>query len=78
MCIFYFLLALLISFLIIVILLTHGPMLSEIKNIYLLYIHTYHSRVIPEGVAEVSQTFLRDTHVLRKLVSVTDGKPIAV
>jgi hypothetical protein len=33
------------------------------------YIHTYHSRVIPEGVAEVSQIFLRDTHVLPKLVS---------
>jgi hypothetical protein len=24
------------------------------------YIHTYHSRFIPEGVAEVSQIFLRD------------------
>jgi hypothetical protein len=33
------------------------------------YIHTYHSRFIPEGVAEVSQIFLRDTHVLPKLVS---------
>jgi hypothetical protein len=32
------------------------------------YIHTYHSRFIPEGVAEVSQIFLRDTHVLPKLV----------
>jgi hypothetical protein len=32
-------------------------------------IHTYHSRFIPEGVAEVSQIFLRDTHVLPKLVS---------
>jgi hypothetical protein len=46
-------------------------------------IHTYHSRFIPEGVAEVSQIFLRDTHVLPKLVSyeaadVTGGKPIAV
>jgi hypothetical protein len=26
------------------------------------YIHTYHSRFIPEGVAEVSQIFLQDTH----------------
>jgi hypothetical protein len=34
-----------------------------------LYIHTYHSRFIPEGVAELSQIFLRDTHVLPKLVS---------
>jgi hypothetical protein len=34
-----------------------------------LSIHTYHSRFIPEGVAEVSQIFLRDTHVLPKLVS---------
>jgi hypothetical protein len=33
------------------------------------YIHTYHSRFIPEGVAEVSQIFLRDTHVLPKFVS---------
>jgi hypothetical protein len=33
------------------------------------YIHTYHSRFIPEGVADVSQIFLRDTHVLPKLVS---------
>jgi hypothetical protein len=32
------------------------------------YIHTYHSRFIPEEVAEVSQIFLRDTHVLPKLV----------
>jgi hypothetical protein len=32
-------------------------------------IHTYHSRFIPEGVAEVSQIFLRDTHLLPKLVS---------
>jgi hypothetical protein len=38
-------------------------------------IRTYHSGFIPEGVAEVSQIFLRDTHVLPKLVS---GKPIAV
>jgi hypothetical protein len=33
------------------------------------YIHTYHSRFIPEWVAEVSQIFLRDTHVLPKFVS---------
>jgi hypothetical protein len=32
------------------------------------YIHTYYSRFIPEEVAEVSQIFLRDTHVLPKLV----------
>jgi hypothetical protein len=48
------------------------------------YIGTYHSRFIPEGIAEVSQIFLRDTHVLPKLISsrntadVTGGKPIAV
>jgi hypothetical protein len=45
--------------------------------------HTYHSRFIPEGVAEVSQIFLRDTHVLSKLVmrntaDVTGGKPITI
>jgi hypothetical protein len=38
------------------------------------YIHTYHSRFNPEGVAEVSQIFLRDTHVLPKL----SYEPIAV
>jgi hypothetical protein len=46
-----------------------------------IYIHTYHSRSISEGAAEASQIFLRDTHVLPKLVSyedVTGGKPIAV
>jgi hypothetical protein len=50
------------------------------------YIPTYHSRFIPEGVAEVSQIFLRDTHVLpkkkklamRNTADVTGGKPIAV
>jgi hypothetical protein len=43
------------------------------------YIHTYHSRFIPEGVAEVTQILLRDTHVLPKLVSFQPiGKPIAV
>jgi hypothetical protein len=34
-----------------------------------IHTYTYHSRFIPEGVAEVSQIFLRDTHVLPKLVS---------
>jgi hypothetical protein len=33
------------------------------------YIHTYHSRFIPEGVAEASQILLRDAHVLQKLLS---------
>jgi hypothetical protein len=33
------------------------------------YIHTYHSRFIPEGVAEASQTFLQNAHVLPKLFS---------
>jgi hypothetical protein len=33
------------------------------------FVHTYHSRSIPEGVAEVSQILLRDNHVLSKLVS---------
>jgi hypothetical protein len=32
-------------------------------------IHTYRSRFIPEGVAETSQIFLRDAHVLQKLLS---------
>jgi hypothetical protein len=55
------------------------------KNIYLhTYLRTYHSRFVREGIAEVSQIFLRKTHVLPKLVSYGDtanvkgGKPIAV
>jgi hypothetical protein len=50
----------------------------------LVYIHTYHSRFIPEGAAKVSLIFLRDTHVLQILVSYEEhgrrdnGKPIAV
>jgi hypothetical protein len=32
-------------------------------------VHTYHLRFIPEGVVEISQIFLRDTHVLPILVS---------
>jgi hypothetical protein len=31
--------------------------------------HIYHSLFIPEGVAEASQIFLRDAHVLPKLLS---------
>jgi hypothetical protein len=30
------------------------------------YIHTYHSRFIPEGVAEASEIFLWDAHILSK------------
>jgi hypothetical protein len=32
-------------------------------------LHTYQTRFIRKGAAEVSQIFLRDTHVLPKLVS---------
>jgi hypothetical protein len=46
------------------------------------YNKAYHSRFNPEGVAEASQIFLRDTHVLPILVSYEKhckrGKPIAV
>jgi hypothetical protein len=49
------------------------------------YIHTYHSRFIFEEVAEASQIFLLDVHILAKLLSfeeyttdVTGDKPIAV
>jgi hypothetical protein len=35
----------------------------------LLNIHTYQSRFIPEEVAEAFHTFLRDAHVLPKLLS---------
>jgi hypothetical protein len=41
----------------------------ELLRYYITYIDTYHSRFILEGVAEESQIFLRDTHVLPKLVS---------
>jgi hypothetical protein len=38
------------------------------RNLLILtYIHTYHPRFIPVGVAEASQIFLRDAHVLLKL-----------
>jgi hypothetical protein len=51
--------------------------------------YTYHSRFIPGGVAEASQTILRNVDVLSKLLlllllpmsntaDVTGGKPIAV
>jgi hypothetical protein len=51
---------------------------------YYTYIHIYHSRFLPEGVAEASQIFLRDAHVLPKYLAIcntadiTGGKPIAV
>jgi hypothetical protein len=47
-------------------------------------IHTYHSRFIPEGIVKASQTFLRDTNILQKLLitrntaDVTGRKPIAI
>jgi hypothetical protein len=39
------------------------------KEFYQFYIHTYHSRFIAEGVAKVPKVFLRDAHVLPKLLS---------
>jgi hypothetical protein len=44
--------------------------------------HTYHSRFIPEGVAEASQTFLQDVYyqnylAMSNTADVTGGKPIA-
>jgi hypothetical protein len=49
--------------------LDYYDLLSHLRQFLFNYIHTYHSRFIPEGVAEVSQIFLRDTHVLPILVS---------
>jgi hypothetical protein len=55
-----------------------------IINTTYIYIHTYHSRFIPEGVAEASQIFLQAAHVLQNYLAmsntadVTSGKPIAV
>jgi hypothetical protein len=48
------------------------------------YVYTYHSRFIPEGVAEASQIFFGDTHVYHNYLAMsntadmTGGKPIAV
>jgi hypothetical protein len=54
-------------------------------NRYIFHIHTYHSRLIPEGVSEVSQIFLRDAHTfylndlaMRNTADVRGGKPFAV
>jgi hypothetical protein len=41
------------------------------------HIHTYHSRLIPEGVAEAS-TFYHNDLAMRNTADVTGGKPIAV
>jgi hypothetical protein len=38
-------------------------------NAFLNYIHTFHSRFIPEGVADASQILFWATHVLPKLLS---------
>jgi hypothetical protein len=38
-------------------------------NVSIIIIHTYHSCFITEGVAEASQTFLKDAHVLPNLLS---------
>jgi hypothetical protein len=53
---------------------------------YVCIIGMYQERFIPEGVAEVPQIFLRDTHspftknyvAMSNTADVTDGKPIAV
>jgi hypothetical protein len=56
----------------------------RIWNVIGTFIHTYHSRFIPKGVAEESQIFLRETQILPKLLNmrltagVTGGKPITV
>jgi hypothetical protein len=45
------------------------------------YIHTYQSRLVPEGVAEASQIFLRDhtfyqnDMAMRNIKDVIGGKP---
>jgi hypothetical protein len=41
----------------------------ELFILIIFNIHTYHSRFIPERVAETSQKFLSDVHVLPKLFS---------
>jgi hypothetical protein len=49
---------------------------NSMQIIIYTYIHTYHSRFIPEGVAEASQILPRIA--VRNTVDVTSGKPIAV
>jgi hypothetical protein len=57
---------------------------ERLEYLYSFNVHTYRSRLIPEEVAEASQIFPRDAHVLPKLLSyedtadVTCGKPVAV
>jgi hypothetical protein len=43
-------------------------------------LHTYHSRFIPEGVAEASQasTFFQNYLAMSNTADITGGKPIAV
>jgi hypothetical protein len=54
------------------------------ENTVCIHTFTYHSRFIPEKVAEASQIFLRDALVLPRLLSYEEhcrrkgGKPIAV
>jgi hypothetical protein len=40
------------------------------------YIHTYHSRYIPEGVAEVSQIFLRDSSTFQRVLEEFGDKSV--
>jgi hypothetical protein len=60
---------------------------KSIKNMFLLiqlYIHTYHSRLIPEGVAEAPRynsetpTFYQNYFGMRNTADVKDGKPMAI
>jgi hypothetical protein len=52
-----------------------GPLVSQLRPKTTrpagchIVIHTYHLRLIPEGLAEVSQIFLKDTYLLPILVS---------
>jgi hypothetical protein len=45
------------------------PSSGDINRLMMMMIHTYHSRFIPERVAEASQIFRRDAPVLPKLFS---------
>jgi hypothetical protein len=40
-----------------------------IERVLIMGTYTYHSRLIPERVAEASQTLFRDAHLLLKLLS---------
>jgi hypothetical protein len=51
------------------------------SSFYVKLIHAHHSRLIPKGIAEASQIFLRDAQndlAMKNTADVTGGKPITI